>query len=125
VRTAVSADPSKLAQSQDGYRLIVQSYARSSLGQGELPEARVRPLASAQRAITPEELARGVTVDVLGVDGERDASMVVAWVERGRADLDFDALEARPGAGAFYGVARTSEAPEARTAVVLRQHVAS
>jgi hypothetical protein len=64
VRAAVSADPTKLAGSERGYRLIVQSYARSSLGTGQLPRQREKPLASTQRAITPAELARGVAVRI-------------------------------------------------------------
>lgn len=114
VRAAVSADPSHLAASHDGYRLIVQSYARSSLDQGARPRSSVRPLASTQRAITPAELARGVAVDMLGIHAEKDAPVVVAWVESGRPDLEYDALEARPAADAYYGVASTIVGPEAR-----------
>jgi hypothetical protein len=125
VRAAVSADPTKLAGSERGYRLIVQSYARSSLGTGQLPRQREKPLASTQRAITPAELARGVAVDVLGLTDQSEAPVIVAWVESGRPDLDFDALDARPGADAFYGIAPTTEGPESRTLarVVLKQHV--
>jgi hypothetical protein len=125
VRAAVSADPSKLGGSDRGYRLIVQSYARSSLGNGQLPRLREKPLASTQRAITPEELARGVAVDVLGLSEQQEAPVIVAWVESGRPDLDFDALDARPDADAFYGVAvATDDGPESRNLarVVLKPH---
>ena len=114
VRAAVSADPRRLVASSNGYRLIVQSYPRSSVVAGSLPAERARPLASTQRAITREELARGVSVDVLGVDGASSSSgsgeapVIVAWVETGSADLDFDAFEARPSADAFVGVAVAS-----------------
>jgi len=46
----------------------------------------------------------------------------VAWVERGRANLDFDALEARPTADAFYGVAATAKELSVATPVVLKRH---
>src|SRR5687768_12803776 len=85
VRAEVSANIHAIGDSgTDAYRLIVQSYPRASLAQGALPGAKVRPLGSAQRAITLEELARGVSVDVVGV-GETSAedAVVVAWVERG------------------------------------------
>ena len=69
VRAAVSVDARKLGHSGVGYRLVVQSYAPKSfaLGERNLPTQRARPLGSTQRAVTREELARGVAVDVLGV----------------------------------------------------------
>jgi hypothetical protein len=111
VRAAVSADPRKLTASPNGYRLIVQSYPRSSITSGALPAERARPLGSTQRAITREELARGISVDVLDVGGHagsQEAPVIVAWVENGSADLEFDAFEARPSADAFLGIAVTS-----------------
>ncbi len=107
VRAEVSADIHGIGGAgRDGYRLIVQSYPRASLAQGDLPNAKVRPLGSAQRAITLEELKHGVSVDVVGV-GETPAedAVVVAWVERGKPDLEFDALRARPSDDAVYGTA--------------------
>jgi hypothetical protein len=124
VRAAVSADPRELGESGDGYRLIVQSYASSSLGSGQLPAGRARPLASTQRAITPEQLARGIAVDMVGIDSpgtSPEGRIIVAWVERGSANLDFDGLEARPDADAFYGVAVTDEISPAATPVVLKR----
>jgi len=128
VRAAVSADPRELGHSRDGYRLIVQSYAPSSLGSGQLPAGRARPLASTQRAITPEQLARGISVDMLELEQSAtpapEAPVIVAWVEQGRADLDFDGLQARPAADAFYGVATPGpSAPVTGTPVVLRRRV--
>jgi hypothetical protein len=101
-----------------GYRLIVQSYARKSVGQNELPGARTRPLASAQRAVTPEELAKGVAVDMLQIDTSAADQWIVAWVEDGAPDLEFDALRARPNADAFYGAA---ESARGSAHVVLRR----
>jgi hypothetical protein len=125
VRAAVSADARTLARSDVGYRLIVQSYAPDSfrVGSSDLPALRARPLASTQRAVTREELARGIAVDVLGISAaSNDAPVIVAWVERGRPDLEFDALEARPNVDAVYGVAETGES--SATPVILSRRVA-
>lgn len=94
-------------QDEGELRLIVQSYARETLDQGRLPSKDVQPLASIQRAITAEELRDGVDVSVLQLPetGSSD-SIVVAWVERGVADLEFDGMEARPRDGAYYGIAQ-------------------
>jgi len=127
VRAAVSADPRELGDSHGDYRLIVQSYAPSSFGTGRLPVGRARPLASTQRAITPEQLARGVSVDMLGLAKPdvpaTETPVIVAWVEKGRADLAFDGFEARPGVDAFYGVAASADATSAlrSTPIVLKR----
>jgi hypothetical protein len=97
---------------EDGeLRLIVQSYRRDTLNRDQLPARSAVPLASIQRAITAEELHAGIDVSLLQlptgeIDGE---SIVVAWVERGVANLEYDALEARPREGAYYGVARQGD----------------
>jgi hypothetical protein len=127
VRAAVSADPRELEDSRDGYRLIVQSYAPSSLGSGQLPGGRTRPLASTQRPITAGELARGVAIDMVGLDASSkaasEAPVIIAWVERGRADLAFDGFEARPAADAFYGIAPSADPAQTRaTPIVLKRH---
>jgi hypothetical protein len=127
VRAAVSADPRELGDARDEYRLIVQSYSPSSFGGGQLPGGRARPLASTQRAITAEQLGRGVSVDMLGLAKPdvtaTETPVIVAWVERGRADLDFDGFEARPSADAFYGVAASADATSAlrSTPIVLKR----
>jgi hypothetical protein len=106
VRAAISSD-AEVGAEVDGetYRLIVQSYAPDSVGADHLPAAHARPLASAQRAITAEELRKGVEVDIVQLGGEAPAasSVVVAWIERGAPDLELDALTARPKPDAFYG----------------------
>jgi hypothetical protein len=126
VRAAVTADPRELGgESGDGYRLIVQSYAPSSLRSGQLPAGRARPLASTQRAITPEQLRRGIAVDMVGIDSTPDSPegrVIIAWVERGLPDLDFDGLQARPAADAFYGVAVADSVSPGATPVVLKRH---
>jgi hypothetical protein len=110
-RAEVSAAEPLATGSRDGYRLIVQSYSKASVGKDSVPGLEARPLASAQRAVTPEELARGVAIDVLQV-GEAatlKGPIVVAWVEQGAANLDFDARRARPSEGAVYGAAETTD----------------
>jgi hypothetical protein len=42
--------------------------------------------------------------------GSRSAR-VVAWVEPGHPDLEFDAMTARPSRDAVYGIGETSSAP--------------
>jgi hypothetical protein len=123
VRAEVSANIQSIGEAGiDGYRLIVQSYPRASLAQGDLPGARVRPLGSAQRAITLEELAHGVSVDVVGVGEALDEdAVVVAWVERGKPDLEFDALRARPTDGAVYGTGDAQAASAPRAQIVLNR----
>src|SRR5262245_23052265 len=57
------------------YRLVVQSYAPEGIVASDgLPEAGARALASAQRAITAEELREGIAVDILQVGNVVDAS---------------------------------------------------
>jgi hypothetical protein len=88
-------------------RLIVQSYRRGTLGSAALPGAHAEPVGSTQRAITAEELRHGVDVSLLSLP-DADAGtdrVIVAWVERGSATLDYDAREARPGEGAYCAVA--------------------
>ncbi len=121
MRAEVSA-PDLAAATSAGYRLIVQSYAR--LAADGLPVAGQRPLASAQRAVTAEELARGVAVDVLQIDqvSNDQGPVILAWLEHGAPDLPLDALRARPSRSAVYGVA---QAAAGSAQIVLRapQHV--
>ncbi|MFZ5895914.1 MAG: hypothetical protein ACOY0T_32965 [Myxococcota bacterium] len=106
VRAAVTVGSRESLPSVSGeYRLIVQSYSASNVVDGR-PLAHARPLASAQRSVTPEELARGVDVDVVDVgEPANDSAVIVAWLERGSADLDFDGRRARPSSDAYIGVA--------------------
>jgi len=118
VRAEVSADTAGLT-SGDRYRLVVQSYARDSVVAGHVPGSRQKPLASAQRSVTAEELSRGVAVDVLRVGESLDPSQVIiAWIEKGEANLEFDGAEARPGDAALYGASESRELGSAR--VVLK-----
>jgi hypothetical protein len=107
VRARISAGEE--LKSEGELRLIVQSYPRDRLTAGR-PERNAQPLASTQRAITPEELKQGIDVSFLelGADAADPESVVVAWVESGSANLDLDALEARPADGTYYGVGSAS-----------------
>jgi hypothetical protein len=106
VRSEVQLDPGR------SYRLVVHSYDRadpSRFGQYE------RPVASTQRSVTAEELRSGVRVGLLEFQQERGesdsdtetsrVSLVVAWVEEGKADLELDGLRARPRPGGMLGAA--------------------
>ena len=125
VRARISAGP-EVAAEGGAIRLIVQAYAKGSLAPDTLPGEHARPLGSTQRAVTAEELVSGVAVDLVQVadSGEESngAPVVVAWLERGAPNLEFDALRARPSKDAFYGTAQRSE-PSVATRVVLSRKV--
>jgi hypothetical protein len=94
---------------RDGaYRLVVQSYDASD---GGVPDQDARPVGSVQRAVTADELREGVRVNLLELragataNGSNDP-MVVAWIEAGEPDLEFDGRRARPQPGSVYGIAR-------------------
>jgi hypothetical protein len=110
LRAEIKAEPGVTVDDAAGeYRLVVQSYASErSVAADGLPAAGAKALASAQRAITAQELRDGIAVDILQVGGDADGKpIVIAWVELGQPNLEFDALRARPNPGAFYGVARS------------------
>jgi len=104
VRAEVRADDD-LVESRD-YRLVVQSF------DGEEGSFRSRPVASYQRAVTAAELRGGVRVSIVelraGAGGQKSATdgSVVAWIEAGKPDLEFDGRTARPLPGSMYGLAR-------------------
>jgi hypothetical protein len=121
VRAQVSADTATLGAASGRYRLVVQSYSHGSVSAGNLPGLRHKPLASAQRSVTAEELSRGVAIDVLRVGGLVDPSQViVAWIEKGEADLEFDGAEARPSATALYGASEARDLGSARVVLKAR-----
>ena len=98
------------------YRLVIQSYDRSD---GAVPGLSARPVGSMQRSVTAEELRQGIHVNLLeireslgsGANGEKP--LVVAWIDTGATDLEFDARRARPGRGSVYGVVARSAQQDA------------
>jgi hypothetical protein len=118
VRARVRAD---VADDAGELRLVVHSYSAEQLGKRTVPSAADRPVSSTQRAVTAEELRRGVMVDMVqpaGNSAEEEHPMLVAWVERGRANLDFDALLARPLPGVPKGYAKVRGKSDALRATV-------
>lgn len=108
---------------RSGYRLIVQSYNRSELGSDQLPSAGARPTAAAQRSVTFEELRQGIRVNMVDVDGHGADSCVLAWLEPGHPDPEFDPTTARPLSGAYLGVARHTARLGDTARVLLRRRV--
>jgi hypothetical protein len=93
---------------EGAYRLVVQSYDASD---GPLPGRDVRPVGSVQRAVTADELRRGVHVDMVELrqgagTGAAESPVVVAWIEAGEPDLEVDGRTARPAPGSVYGVVK-------------------
>jgi hypothetical protein len=110
----------------DNYRLVVQSYDAAD---GPIPGRHSRPIGSMQRAVTAEELRLGVRVNLLELrPGVSDANgvrpMVVAWVEAGEPDLEFDGRTARPQPGDVYGVVKR-DARQAAVRISLNRKVAA
>jgi hypothetical protein len=111
--------------SNGSYRLVVQSYDGRIDG---VPGRRVRPVGSVQRDVTAEELRSGISVNLLELRSTRTTKalnkpVVVAWIETGSADLEFDGRSARPAAGCVYGVA-TRDGPDGAVRIVLDRVVA-
>lgn len=74
----------------------MQSYRERDVSAGR-PLAYARPLSSAQRAVSPDQLRYGIQLDLVHFEDQDDDDVVViAWAEEGEPDLDFDGLEARP-----------------------------
>jgi hypothetical protein len=104
------------------YRLIVQSY--DTLGRASLIPSG-RPRASTQRTVTPADLADGIRIDLieLGDEASHSERRVIAWVEPGEANLEFDARRAKPMPGSFYGVAPSGNEANESVEIVLDRRV--
>ncbi len=98
------------------YRLVVQSYDQTSAG---VPSPTSRPVGSVQRAVTAQELRDGVRVNLLelraseAAEGGASTPLIVAWIEAGDPDLEFDGRTARPQPGSMYGSARRGATDDA------------
>src|SRR6266542_971589 len=114
VRAEIKLPPPQALASGGRYRLIVQSYDDVGRVTATDIPASVRPRGSAQRTVTAADLIQGIRIDLIELGEKKEAGarqgVVVAWVEPGEADLEFDARRARPTPGSFYGVARSSRA---------------
>jgi hypothetical protein len=93
---------------EGAYRLVVQSYDASD---GKVPGRYARPVGSMQRAVTADELRSGVHVNLLELrettaEVASERPMVVAWIEAGEPNLEFDGRNARPCPGSVYGVVK-------------------
>jgi hypothetical protein len=115
-----------IADARDELRLVVQAYLPSQVPEGGVPYATERPLSSSQRSVTAEELRQGVVVEMSHPQAKLTAQtrpMLVAWVERGRPNLEFDARLARPQPGMLQGSARAPSATHAsQTSQLLLEH---
>lgn len=89
----------------EALRLIVQSYAPSGLDVGGMPRLGARALGSSQWLLDAQELKRGVAVSLVQLEHVPEATLV-AWVQVAGVELEFDALDARPPEGAWFGEAR-------------------
>ena len=122
VRAEIKLPPEAL-ESGGRYRLIVQSY--DTLGRKSLIPSG-RPRASTQRTVTPADLVDGVRIDLIELGDEeasRSERRVIAWVEPGEANLEFDARRAKPMPGSFYGVAPSGNESRESVEIVLDRRV--
>ena len=100
----VRADARVASSVEGAQRLVVQTYDKP-------PSVGGRPIGSAQRSVTPDELQRGVRVELVELRGheeptDTDGRIVVAWLEPTSEELEFDGRRARPGASLVTGIAR-------------------
>ena len=106
-RRGVRADEG-LVESRD-YRLVVQSF---DAGAGTRPRLRrsAGRLVPAFRRRPPELPARASTSASSSfrktATGAKSEGAVVAWIEAGKPDLEFDGRTARPRPGSMVGLAR-------------------
>lgn len=79
-------------------RLVVQAFAKAG--------AEARPLASAQRAVSRDDLFTGVEITLHPNDASTTGHHVLAWIEPGEPDLEYDGLRAKPKAPISLGRVR-------------------
>ena len=95
----------------------MQSYRERDVVAGR-PTPYARPLASAQRSVSSDQLTGGIQLDLVQFESDDEDVVVIAWAEEGEPDLDFDGLEARPPrAAAWTGCSSpTTSWPRTRSA---------
>ncbi len=108
------------------YRLVVQSYDTSN---GHVPSRNTRPVGSVQRAVTADELRHGVHVSLLEIRPSAEAPpsqapLVLAWIEAGQPDLEFDGRTARPRPGNVYGLVKRPVSDTDTVQISLNRRVA-
>jgi hypothetical protein len=104
LRVRVRTRSSLPGDGHDSWRLVAQSYRPSDLDLDGRPVQGTRPLSSVQRAVTREDLDDAVVLDLVAVNQPLSfGASVIAWVEPGFADLDFDGLTVRPPVCALFG----------------------
>ncbi len=80
-------------------RLVVQAFAKA--------DNHARPLAAAQRAVSREDLMRGVEITLHPEHSNSEMSHhVLAWIEPGEPDLEYDGLRAVPRSPVSWGRVR-------------------
>ncbi|MET0593188.1 MAG: hypothetical protein ABW133_10840 [Polyangiaceae bacterium] len=122
VRTEIKLPPEAL-ESGGRYRLIVQSY--DTLGRASLIPSG-KPRASTQRTVTQADLVDGIRIDLIELGDEEAARAdrrVIAWLEPGEANLEFDARGARPTPGSFYGMGPSGNDARQSVEIVLDRRV--
>ncbi len=127
VRAQIKAPP-QAVEGGRRYRLVVQSYdarVRASLIPGF-----IRPRGSTQRSVTGDDLVQGVQVDLVELSDAMSAASanggtVVAWVEPGEPDLEYDGRRARPSPGSVYGAAPSLTQGENEVRLYLDQRLIS
>ena len=105
VRASVRAELPGACE-DDTFRLVVQTYHARD---GRPPRRGARPIGSTQRRVCVAEISAGVSVSVLElqqVGSDEELPVVVAWIDDGVADHEFEGRLARPASGSIYGSAR-------------------
>ena len=105
VRVRIKAT-SRIPGTGTTFRLVVQSYAASSLKHNEPPSGALVPISSLQRSVSQDQLRAGIELDIVHVGSPGatpEDTVVFAWVEPGHPDFKYDAALARPSVGALRG----------------------
>src|SRR4051794_19676280 len=79
-RRRVRVRQRSLGAPREALRLVVQSYRECEVVAGR-PTPYARPLSSAQRGVSSEELKGGVLLDLVHFDADDDHVVVIAWAE--------------------------------------------